>query len=47
VVVTLAAADFADYVDVGKEIHFDAALAFALAGFAAASGHMKEKRPGL
>jgi hypothetical protein len=36
-VVTPAVADFAEDVDVGQEVHFDAALAFTLAGFAAAA----------
>ncbi len=35
-IVALAAADFAHDVDVGEEIHFDAAKAVTLAGFAAA-----------
>src|SRR5450432_4686666 len=45
-VVTLAAADFANYVDVGEEIHFDAALASALAGFAASSAYVAGEAPG-
>ncbi len=46
-VVALAAADFAEDVDVGQEVHLDAALAFALAGFAASAGHVEGEASGL
>ena len=36
-IVAAATADFAHHVDIGKKIHFDAAQAVALAGFAAAT----------
>ena len=40
-VVAAAVADLALHVDVGHEVHFNAALAVALAGFAAASGDVE------
>ena len=40
-VVTFAAADFAGDVNIRQEIHFDAALAIALAGFAASAFHIE------
>src|SRR6185437_8086012 len=46
-IVTAPVTDFALDVDVGEEIHFDAALAFALAGFAAASGDVEGEASGL
>ena len=46
-IVAAAVAHLAQHVDVGQEIHFDAALAIALAGFAAASGDVEGKAPGL
>ena len=47
VVVAASAADFALHVNVGQKIHFDAALAFALAGFAASAGDVEGEAPGL
>ena len=47
VVVALAAADLAQHVDVGQKIHLDAALALALAGFAAPAGHVEGEASGL
>ena len=47
VVVAAAATDLAKHIDIGQEVHLDAALAFALAGFAAAPVTLKEKRPAL
>ena len=41
VIVAASAADFALHVDVGQKIHLDAALAFALAGLAAAPGNVE------
>ena len=46
-VVAAAVAHFALYVDVGHEVHFDAALAVALAGLAAASGDVEAEAAGL
>ena len=46
VVVAASAADFALHVNVGQEIHFDAALAFALAGFAASAGNVEGEASG-
>ena len=46
-VVAPAVADFAEDVDVGQEVHLDAALAVALAGFAAASGDVEGEAAGL
>src|SRR5450755_623058 len=46
-VVTAAAADIALHVHVGQEIHFDAALAFALASFAASAGDVEREASGL
>ena len=46
-VVAAAVADFALYVDVGHEVHFDAALAVALAGLAAAAGDVEAEAAGL
>ena len=47
-VVAAPVAHFALYVDVGHEVHFDAALAVSLTGFAAAARDVEtEKRPGL
>src|SRR5258706_5350165 len=43
VVVAAAAADFAEHVNIGQKIHFNAALALALAGFAAATGNVEGK----
>ena len=45
-IVAASAADFALHVDVGQEIHFDAALAFALAGFAASAGDVEGEASG-
>src|ERR1700693_1140451 len=42
-IVAFAAADFAGYVNVRKEIHFDATLAISLASFAAAAFHVEAK----
>src|SRR5271170_3718075 len=47
VVVAASAADFAEDVDIGKKIHLDAALAFALAGFATAAGNVEGEASGL
>ena len=46
-VVAAPVAHFALYVDVGHEVHFDAALAVALAGFAAAAGDVEAEAAGL
>ena len=46
-VVAAAVADFAEDVDVGEEVHLDAALAFALAGFAAAALDVEGEAAGL
>ena len=46
-VVAAAAADFAGDVHVGQKIHFDAAQAVALAGFAAAAFHVEAEAAGL
>ena len=46
-IVTAAVTDFAEDVDVGQEVHLDAALAFALAGFAAAALHVEGEASGL
>ena len=46
-VVAAAVADFAEDVDVGEEVHLDAALAFALAGFAAAALDVEAEAAGL
>src|SRR5258706_8723511 len=43
VVVAASAADFAEHVNIGQKIHFNAALALALAGFAAATGNVEGK----
>ena len=45
-IVTAAVTDFALDVDVGEEVHFDAALAFALAGFAAAALNVEGEAAG-
>src|SRR5882724_8447293 len=45
-VVAAAAADFAHHINVRKKIHFDAAEAVALAGFAAAALHVEAEAPG-
>src|SRR6266436_5770580 len=45
-VVAAAAADFAHHINVRKKIHFDAAEAVALAGFAAAAIHGEGDRSG-
>src|SRR5882724_3611821 len=45
-IVAAAAADFTHHVNVGKKIHFDAAEAIALAGFAAAAFHVKTEAAG-
>src|ERR1051326_4039507 len=42
-VVALAAADFAQDVNVGQKIHFNAALAFSLARFATSAGNIEGK----
>ncbi len=42
-VVSLAAADFALHVNVREKIHFDAALPFALASFAASAGNVERE----
>src|ERR1700712_3829097 len=46
-VVTAAVADLAEDVDVGQEVHLDAALAFAGAGFAASALDVKTEAAGL
>src|SRR5579862_901381 len=46
-IVTASAADFAQDINIGQKIHFDAALAFALAGLAASARDVKGKAPGL
>ena len=46
-VVAAAVAHFALYVDVGHEVHLDAALAVALAGLAAAAGDVEAEAAGL
>ena len=46
-VVAAPAANFALHVHVGQEIHFDAALAFALAGLAASAGNVEGEASGL
>src|ERR1035437_4635311 len=46
-VVAAAVADFALHVDVGHEIHFDAALPIALASLAAATAHIEAEAAGL
>ena len=46
-VVAVAAADLALHVNVGQKIHFDAALAFTLAGFAASAGNVEGESSGL
>src|SRR5713226_7909776 len=45
-IVTAAAADFARDVNIGKKIHFDAAEAIALAGFAAATFDVEAETAG-
>ena len=45
VVVAAPVADLAHHVHVGQEIHFDATLAFSLAGLAASAAHVKRKAP--
>src|SRR5580693_2677970 len=45
-VIALAAADFAHDVNIGQEIHFDAAEAIALAGFAAAAFDVEAEAAG-
>ena len=47
VIVAMAAADLALHVHVGQEIHLDAALALALAGFAASAGNVEGEASGL
>ena len=46
-IVTTSITYFAEDVDVGEEVHFDATLAFALAGFAAASDYVEGEAAGL
>src|ERR1035438_8256376 len=46
-IVTAALADIAGDVDVGKEAHFDALLAVALAGFAASALDVEAESAGL
>ena len=46
-VVAAAVADLALHVDVGHEIHFDASLPVALAGFAAAAADVEAEAPRL
>src|SRR3979411_3303331 len=46
VVVAASAADFALHVNVGQEVHFNAALAFALAGLAASASNVEGKASG-
>ena len=46
-VVALAAADFAGDIDVRQKIHFDAALAVALASLAASAFHIEAEAAGL
>ena len=43
----LAVADVAGHVDIRQELHFDAQLALALAGLAAAAVHVEGEAPGL
>src|SRR6266852_1234229 len=45
-IVAAAAADFAGDVNIGKKIHFDAAQAIALAGFAAAAFYVEAEAAG-
>src|SRR6266571_2422174 len=45
-IVAAAAANFAHHVNVGKKIHFDAAEAVSLAGFAAAAFYVETEAPG-
>ena len=45
-VVALAVADLAGHVDVGQEVHLDLHHAVALAGLAAAAGHVEAEAPG-
>jgi len=45
-IVTASVTYFAEDVDVGKEVHFDAALAFALAGLASSPLHIEGKTSG-
>src|SRR6266849_1478415 len=45
-IVAAAAANFTHHVDVGKKIHFDAAEAVALAGFAASALHVEAEAAG-
>src|SRR5580693_673390 len=47
VIVAASTADLAEHVNIGQEIHFDAALAFALARFATSSGNVEGKTSGL
>jgi len=46
-IVAAASADFADHIYIRQEVHFDAALTFALAGFAAAPGDVEGEASGL
>ena len=46
-VVAAPVADFALHVDVGHEVHFDAALAVALASFASSAGDVEAEAAGL
>src|ERR1700731_2962327 len=46
-VVAASIADFADYVNVRQEIHFNPALSFALAGLATAARNVEREAPGL
>src|ERR1700739_1609597 len=46
-IVAAPVAHFALYVDVGHEVHFDAALAVSLAGLAASAGHVEAEAAGL
>ena len=46
-IVAAAVTDLAEDVDVGQEVHLDAALAFALAGFAAAALDVEGEAAGL
>src|ERR1019366_8823591 len=47
VVIAASAAHFALHVNVGQKVHFDAALAFALARFAASAGNVEGEAAGL
>ena len=46
-IVTATVTYVAEDVNVGQEVHLDALLAFALAGFAASALHVEGEAPGL